>query len=86
MDAIVAEANDRLLCTPDHTGYDEYDEYDAHTLMSFWDLFVSGDMEYNAATFETIYEKIKKFPLINNLPHWSRSIVVNYIAFECKGL
>jgi hypothetical protein len=82
MDAIIVEANERLLQTPDHTGNCEYDDTDPYPLMSFWDLFESGDLEYTPEIFNLIYEKIKPFPLINDLPHWSRSIVVNYIAFN----
>ena len=76
MDAIIIEAN--------NTGNGEYDDYDPYPLMSFWDMFTSGDLEYNPTVSNLIYEKIKEFPLINNLPHWSRSIVVNYIAFNSK--
>jgi hypothetical protein len=82
MDSIIADVNERLLYTPDHPGNGECN---AFTNVEFWEMFPSNEFTYNAETFAAIDRKIAEYPLINNLPRWSKDIIVTYIASEYEG-
>ena len=85
MDDLLAESEQRLIYTPDHTGNSPITHQNA---AAFWTLFTpriggrSIDNTDIIVTSSSVKAAISSYGILSNLSDWAIDIIVTYITFE----